>query len=113
MSIVRREQLSPPPLPSASSSPSGPCSHRAPAARCPPAAGGGLTAEQRRRADQLVSVFENNTTEIQYGYAKNIRDGTGVTAGRAGFTTSGGDALKVIEAYTVRSPDNPLSRFIP
>ncbi|WP_442815518.1 chitosanase [Streptomyces sp. NBC_01207] len=43
----------------------------------------------------------------------NIRDGSGVTAGRAGFTTSDGDALKVTEAYTIRSPDNPLSRFIP
>ncbi|MFE1876933.1 chitosanase [Streptomyces sp. NPDC059496] len=66
---------------------------------------------KRRRADQLVSVFD--TTEIQYGYAKNIRDGRGVTAGRAGLATFDGDALKVIEACTVRSPDNPLSRFIP
>lgn len=35
------------------------------------------------------------------------------TAGRVGFTSSDGDALKVIEAYIVRSPNNPLSRFIP
>ncbi|QTI42620.1 chitosanase [Streptomyces nojiriensis] len=61
----------------------------------------------------MVSLFGNSTTEIQYGYAKNIRDGRGVTAGRAGFTTGDGDALKVIEAYAVRSADNPLSRFIP
>ncbi|MFD8756116.1 hypothetical protein ACFV0O_34830 [Kitasatospora sp. NPDC059577] len=33
---------------------------------------GGLTPDQRRRADQLISVFENSTTEIQYGYAENI-----------------------------------------
>jgi chitosanase len=77
------------------------------------AAGGGLTADQRRRADQLISVFENGTTEIQYGYAENIGDGRGVTAGRAGFTTNDGDALKVIQAYTDQAPDNPLARFVP
>jgi chitosanase len=74
---------------------------------------GGLTPDQRRRADQLISVFENSTTEIQYGYAENINDGRGVTAGRAGFTTNDGDALKVVRAYTAVSPDNPLARFIP
>ncbi|MFJ9774542.1 chitosanase [Kitasatospora sp. NPDC101157] len=83
----------------------------APAAPAP--AAGGLTPDQRRRADQLVSVFENGTTEIQYGYAENINDGRGVTAGRAGFTTNDGDALKVVRAYTAVSPDNPLTRFIP
>ncbi|MFJ8473463.1 chitosanase [Kitasatospora sp. NPDC094011] len=76
-------------------------------------AAGGLTPDQRRRADQLVSVFENSTTEIQYGYAENINDGRGVTAGRAGFTTNDGDALKVVRAYTAVSPDNPLARFVP
>lgn len=74
---------------------------------------GGLTPDQRRRADQLISVFENSTTEIQYAYAENIHDGRGVTAGRAGFTTNDGDALKVVRAYTALSPDNPLARFIP
>ncbi|MEE1788453.1 chitosanase [Streptomyces sp. SP17BM10] len=74
---------------------------------------GGMTADQRRRADQLVSIFENSTTVIQYGYAENINDGRGVTAGRAGFTTNDGDALKVVRAYTAAVPDNPLARFIP
>ncbi|MBV6701876.1 chitosanase [Kitasatospora aureofaciens] len=74
---------------------------------------GGMTADQRRRADQLISIFENSTTVIQYGYAENINDGRGVTAGRAGFTTNDGDALKVVRAYTAVSPDNPLARFIP
>ncbi|MEV5507956.1 chitosanase [Streptomyces orinoci] len=73
----------------------------------------GLTPEQRVRADQLISVFENGTTEIQYDYAENIHDGRGVTAGRAGFTTNDGDALQVVQAYTDRVPDNPLARFIP
>ncbi|WP_194920927.1 chitosanase [Catenulispora rubra] len=77
------------------------------------AAGGGLTADQRRRADQLISVFENSTTTLQYGYAENINDGRGVTAGRAGFTTNDGDALKVIQAYSAVSPGNVLEPFIP
>jgi len=76
-------------------------------------AGGGLTADQRRRADQLISVFENSTTVIQYAYAENINDGRGVTAGRAGFTTSDGDALQVIQAYTAQVPDNVLAKYIP
>src|SRR5262245_33374802 len=50
--------------------------------------GSGLDADQRRRVDQLISAFENSTTEIQYDYAENIDDGRGVTAGRAGFTTA-------------------------
>ncbi|MFD8087187.1 chitosanase [Kitasatospora sp. NPDC059722] len=74
---------------------------------------GGMTADQRRRADQLISIFENSTTVIQYGYAENINDGRGVTAGRAGFTTNDGDALKVVRAYTATVPDNPLARFVP
>nr|WSY54146.1 chitosanase [Streptomyces sp. NBC_00886] len=77
------------------------------------AAGGGLTADQRRRADQLISIFENSTPEIQYGYAENLNDGRGVTAGRAGFTTGDGDALQVVQAYTNLVPDNPLAQFIP
>ncbi|GHC80931.1 chitosanase [Streptomyces flavofungini] len=76
-------------------------------------ADGGLNADQRRRADQLVSVFENGTTKIQYAYAENLDDGRGVTAGRAGFTTNDGDALEVLRAYTDKKPDNPLARFIP
>lgn len=76
-------------------------------------AGGGLTADQRRRADQLISVFENSTTTLQYAYAENINDGRGVTAGRAGFTTNDGDALKVIQAYDAVAPGNVLEPFIP
>ncbi|GGX73354.1 hypothetical protein GCM10010324_18250 [Streptomyces hiroshimensis] len=78
-----------------------------------PAETGGLAPAQRRRADQLVSIFENGTPEIQYGYVENLGDGRGVTAGRAGFTTGDGDALEVIRAYTAKHPGNPLARFIP
>ena len=77
----------------------------------PPA--GWLDAAQRRRADQLISAFENSTTEIRYDYAENLGDGRGVTAGRSGFTTATCDALDVIEAYTDEVSDNVLSPFTP
>jgi chitosanase len=77
----------------------------------PPA--GWLDADQRRRADQLISTFENSTTEIRYDYAENLGDGRGVTAGRSGFTTGTCDALEVIEAYTDEVGDNVLSPFTP
>lgn len=71
----------------------------------------GLSSAQRRRADQLVSAFENSTTDIRYDYAENLGDGRGVTAGRAGFTTATCDALAVIEIYTERVAENELARF--
>ena len=52
-----------------------------------------FTQEQRIIADQIMSVFENDTPAIQYGYAENLHDGRGVTAGRAGFTSATGDML--------------------
>ncbi len=69
--------------------------------------------EQRNIADQIISVFENNTPVIQYGYAENLHDGRGITAGRAGFTSATGDMLEVIERYTVAVPDNPLAVYLP
>jgi chitosanase len=72
-----------------------------------------LNADQRRRIDQLISTFENSTTEIDYAYAENIGDGRGVTAGRAGFTTATCDAAQVIRVYTDAAPDNDLARFLP
>ncbi len=74
---------------------------------------GWLDADQRRRADQLISTFENSTTEIDYAYAENLDDGRGVTAGRAGFTTATCDALAVIEVYDERVGENGLSAFVP
>ena len=72
-----------------------------------------LNSDQRRRIDQLISTFENSTTDIDYAYAENIGDGRGVTAGRAGFTTATCDAVLVIRTYTDTVPDNGLARFIP
>ena len=74
---------------------------------------GWLNAEQRRRADELISAFENSTTDISYDYAENLDDGRGITSGRAGFTTATCDALAVVEAYTDRVGDNVLTPFVP
>ena len=72
-----------------------------------------LTPAQRARAEELTSLFENDTIEIQYAYAEDLDDGRGITCGRARFTTATGDALVVIELYTARVPDNVLSRYLP
>ena len=57
-------------------------------------------------------MFENDTPAIQYGYAENLHDGRGITAGRAGFTSATGDMLLVVERYTQRVPNNPLARYL-
>lgn len=81
--------------------------------RAAPVASDGLDAEQKLRADQLISTFENSTTTIQYAYIANIDDGRGYTAGRAGFTTATGDFLIVVKRYTKQAPGNPLAKYLP
>ncbi|MCF6202577.1 MAG: chitosanase [Methylococcaceae bacterium] len=71
----------------------------------------GFNKEQHLIADQFISIFENGTTEIKYDYAKDIDDGRGITAGRAGFTSATGDMLIVIEKYTELMPDNSLAQY--
>jgi chitosanase len=80
-----------------------------------PAAGAdnGLTVVQKHRADQLISIFENGIPEIQYGYAEDLDDGRGITAGRAGFCTGTHDALAVIELYATLQPDAPILAYLP
>lgn len=63
--------------------------------------------------DSLVSIFENSTLTIQYGYIKNINDGNGWTAGRAGFTSKTGDMLEVLLEYARLNPGTRLERYIP
>ena len=69
--------------------------------------------EERILADQIISVFENNTPLIDYAYAENLDDGRGITAGRAGFTSATGDMLEVVERYTEIDPDNVLAGYLP
>lgn len=72
----------------------------------------GLNKDQKRRAEQLTSIFENGKTEIQYGYVEELDDGRGYTCGRAGFTTATGDALEVVEVYT-KAVNNKLKKYLP
>jgi chitosanase len=72
-----------------------------------------LAGEAKRRAEQLTSLFENSTTVLQYGYAENIHDGRGITAGRAGFTSGTDDLYAVVKAYCAKVPKSPLARFLP
>jgi chitosanase len=72
-----------------------------------------LTAEQKLRADRLISVFENDTIELQYAFIENIDDGRGYTAGRAGFTTATADLLLVVERYSSARPGNELAAYLP
>ena len=73
---------------------------------------GGLTAAQKHRAEQLISLFENGTINFQYGYAERLGDGRGITFGCAGFTTGTGDGFEVVKEYTARRPHNPLARYL-
>jgi chitosanase len=74
----------------------------------------GMTADQKRVAEQLTSAFENSTTTLQYAYIdNNLDDGRGYTAGRAGFCTGTGDFLSVAERYTNAKPGNALAKYLP
>jgi chitosanase len=72
-----------------------------------------VDAERKQRAAQITSTFENSTLELQYDYVENIRDGRGLTAGRAGFTSGTGDLLLVVRRYTEAKPSNGLAPYIP
>ncbi len=76
-------------------------------------AGHGLDTDQKRRAEQVISIFENDTIVLQYGYIEALRDGRGYTAGRAGFTSGTSDLLDVVERYTALVPGNALAPFLP
>ena len=80
---------------------------------CGAASADPLTTTQRRVADELISVFENSTTRLQYGYVENLHDGCGLTAGRAGFCSATGDMLLTVQAYAEAVPQTPLARYLP
>lgn len=72
-----------------------------------------LSPDQKRRADMLISVFENSTTTLQYAYIEDLHDGRGYTAGRAGFCSGCGDMLTVVQRYTKLEKENPLAKYLP
>ena len=71
-----------------------------------------LTNDQHRRIEQISSVFENGTTEFEYGYIEDIDDGAGVTAGRVGFNTAHGSLLNLVKAYTEINPKNSITPYL-
>ncbi len=73
----------------------------------------GLDPKEKIIAEKLTSLFENDTTVLQYGYAEHLDDGRGITAGRAGFTTGTNDLYLVVKKYTQLKPDNPLAKYLP
>jgi len=62
--------------------------------------------------DCLVSIFENSSLTIQYGFIEDIKDGNGFTAGRSGFTSKTGDMLELLIEYERLAPNNKLKRYI-
>lgn len=65
------------------------------------------------RAAMITSTLENSDTTLQYGYAENIGDGRGITAGRAGFTSGTGDLLLVVQRYAKVRPKAGVVRYLP
>ena len=72
---------------------------------------GWLTPQQKKRADQLISVFENGVPDLQYDYVEYLGDGRGYTVGR-GLTTGSGDAYQAAALYSEKVPHNPLSSYL-
>jgi chitosanase len=64
-------------------------------------------ATTEQKVDQVVSIFENSTPELQYSYVEALPDNRGYTAGRAGFTSGTGDMLLVVERYQQKTPIHP------
>jgi chitosanase len=73
----------------------------------------GLAPAQKKVAEQLTSLWENDTTTLAYGYSENIDDGRGFTSGRAGFCTGTGDAIVVLACYRSVKPGNRMQKYLP
>lgn len=71
-----------------------------------------LTQEQKERAEKLISLFENGSTEFHYDYIEALGDGRGYTCGRTGFTTATGDAYLLIKQYTEEVENSPLAIYL-
>jgi chitosanase len=53
----------------------------------------------KRKAQMLTTLWENDTTVFQYAFARNNGDGYGYTSGRVGFTTGTGDSADVVKCF--------------
>jgi chitosanase len=73
----------------------------------------GLDADQKKVAEELTSIWENDTPVLDYAYSENIGDGRGYTSGRAGFCTGTGDAIQVVACYDDAVPGNAMAKYMP
>lgn len=71
-----------------------------------------VTADQKNKIDQLVSIFENGIPEIQYGYIENLKDGRGYTAGKIGFISANDEIYRVVDLYTKYKGVNNLRIYL-
>jgi len=72
-----------------------------------------ISENQINNIFKLTSVFENSTTDLQFGYCENIGDGRGYTFGFVGFCSGTYDGTMVIEEYNNLRPGNILSKYLP
>ena len=66
-------------------------------------------------AMELVSSAQNSSLDwkSQYAYIEDISNGHGYTAGIAGFSSSTGTLLDLVNLYTQRVPGNALAAYLP
>lgn len=63
-------------------------------------------------AEQIISLFENDTIVPQYDYIENIGDGRGFTAGIIGFTSAYGEIYKVVNDYSTIVPSSSITNYL-
>lgn len=71
------------------------------------------TAAPKRTIQQLTSIFENSSLDLQYTYVANIGDQRGWTFGFPGFTSGTYSGTFFLEEYQRQRRNNPLNRFLP
>ncbi|MBC7459062.1 MAG: chitosanase [Bdellovibrionaceae bacterium] len=73
-----------------------------------------LSNSQQNLAEQVVSIFENDTPEIQYDYVEKLKDWRhrGLTFGRSGFTSCQ-DGFQVIQQIQKLNIHHELVQFLP
>lgn len=72
-----------------------------------------VTAAPKRTIQQLSSIFENATLDLQYTFVSNIGDQRGWTFGFAGFTSGTYSGTFFLEEYRRQRPNNALNQFLP
>lgn len=72
-----------------------------------------LDADHKRRAEMIISVFQNGAPTPDYGSVELRADGHGLRAGRAGFSSASGDLLHVTERYADDHADSALASYVP